>query len=201
MKYVKKLYEWVLSWAHSPYALTALFVLAFAESSFFPIPPDVLLIALALAKPQLSIYYATICTAGSVSGAMFGYIIGYAFWQAVGEYFFAYIPGFTRELFAQVCTSYEQNSSLIVFTAAFTPIPYKVFTITAGVSKITLAPFLLASIFGRGARFFLVGILFKKFGPTVKSYIDKYFNLLTILVVVIYIVAFYFVPMLASNGK
>ncbi|NCB38559.1 MAG: DedA family protein [Erysipelotrichia bacterium] len=201
MKYVKKLYEWILSWAHSPYALTALFVLAFAESSFFPIPPDVLLIALALAKPQLSIYYATICTAGSVSGAMFGYIIGYAFWQAVGEYFFAYIPGFTRELFAQVCTSYEQNSSLIVFTAAFTPIPYKVFTITAGVSKITLAPFLLASIFGRGARFFLVGILFKKFGPTVKSYIDKYFNLLTILVVVIYIVAFYFVPMLASNGK
>lgn len=201
MKYVKKLYEWVLSWAHSPYALTALFVLAFAESSFFPIPPDVLLIALALAKPQLSIYYATICTAGSVSGAMFGYIIGYAFWQAVGEYFFAYIPGFTRELFAQVCTSYEQNSSLIVFTAAFTPIPYKVFTITAGVSKITLAPFLLASIFGRGARFFLVGILFKKFGPTVKSYIDKYFNLLTILVVVIYIVAFYFIPMLASNGK
>lgn len=201
MRYVKKLYEWVLSWAHSPYSLPALFVLAFTESSFFPIPPDVLLIALALAKPQLSIYYATICTAGSVSGALFGYIIGYAFWQAVGEYFFAYIPGFTRELFTQVCTSYEQHSSLIIFTAAFTPIPYKVFTITAGVSKITLAPFLLASVFGRGARFFLVGILFKKFGPTVKTYIDKYFNLLTVLVVIIYIVAFYFVPMLVSDAN
>lgn len=196
IKLVKRLYDWVLSWAHSPYALPALFILAFAESSFFPIPPDVLLIALALAKPQLSLRYASICTAGSVIGAMFGYLIGYAFWQAVGDYFFLYIPGFTRELFAQVCQSYEQNSTLIIFTAAFTPIPYKVFTICAGVSKISLLPFVLVSIVGRGARFFLVGILFKKFGPTVKVYIDKYLNLLTILVVLIYFLAFYLIPTL-----
>ncbi len=193
---IKSLYDWVLSWAESPYAVPALFVLAFTESSFFPIPPDVLLIALALSKPHLSLWFATVCTAGSVVGGMFGYLIGYAFWQAVGEYFFLYVPGFTRELFAQICTAYEQNSVVIIFTAAFTPIPYKVFTVTAGVSKISLLPFIGASVVGRAARFFLVGILFKKFGPTVKVYIDKYLNLLTILVVLIYFLAFYLIPKL-----
>lgn len=196
IKLIKSLYDWVLSWAHSPYAVPALFLLAFTESSFFPIPPDVLLIALALAKPQLSLWYSSVCTIGSVTGALFGYLIGFAFWQAVGEYFFLYIPGFTRELFNQVCLSYEQHSTLIIFTAAFTPIPFKVFTISAGVSKISILPFVLVSIVGRGARFFLVGILFKKFGPTVKVYIDKYLNLLTILVVVIYFLAFYLIPTL-----
>jgi len=195
-KLIKGLYDWVLSWAHSPYSVPALFILAFTESSFFPIPPDVLLIALALAKPQLSLWYASVCTVGSVVGALFGYLIGFAFWQAVGEYFFLYVPGFTRELFTQICTSYEQHSVVIIFTAAFTPIPYKVFTVTAGVSKISLLPFIIASIIGRGARFFLVGFLFKHFGPTVKIYIDKYLNLLTILVVIIYFLAFYLIPKL-----
>ena len=191
---IKNLYDWVLSWAQSPYAVPALFVLAFTESSFFPIPPDVLLIALALAKPQLSMRYATVCTVGSVTGAMFGYLIGFAFWQAVGEYFFLYVPGFTHELFNQICASYEKYSVSIIFTAAFTPIPYKVFTVTAGVSKISLLPFIVASLVGRGARFYLVGFLFKHYGPTVKVYIDKYLNLLTILVVIIYFLAFYLIP-------
>lgn len=194
MGFIKKLYNWVISWAESPHALPALFLLAFAESSFFPIPPDVLLIAMALARPDKSIWYSTICTAGSVAGAIAGYVIGYAFWQVVGVYFFKYVPGFTEELFTQVCRSYEENSVFIIFTAAFTPIPYKVFTITAGVSKISLLPFIIASIVGRGARFFLLGIVFKKFGKTAREYIEKYFNLLTILVVIIYFLAFYLVP-------
>lgn len=194
MNYIKRLYNWVLKWSESKHAPFALFFLAMAESSFFPIPPDVLLIAMALAKPQSSLIYSSISTAGSVVGACLGYVIGFAFWQAVGIYFFKYIPGFTHEVFNKVCQAYEQNSAMIVFTAAFTPIPYKVFTITAGVSKISVLPFLLASTIGRGARFFLVGILFKKFGPTVKIYIDKYFNLLTILVVFIYFLAFYLIP-------
>ena len=194
MKYIKKLYNWVLEWSESKYAPFALFLLAMAESSFFPIPPDVLLIAMALAKPASSLIYSSIATAGSVVGACFGYIIGYMFWQVAGVYFFKYIPGFTHEVFNHVCQAYEHNSVLIVFTAAFTPIPYKVFTITAGVSKISVIPFLLASTIGRGGRFFIVGILFKKFGPTVKIYIDKYFNLLTILFVVIYFLAFYLIP-------
>lgn len=194
MGFIKKLYDWVLSWAVHPFAVPALFLLAFVESSFFPIPPDVLLIAMALAKPPLSLWYSTVCTAGSVVGAMFGYIIGFAFWQTLGSYFFEYIPGFTPEIFDQICKSYEENSYIIIFSAAFTPIPYKVFTVTAGVSKISFLPFILASIIGRGARFYLVGILFKYFGATAKKYIDKYLNLLTILIVIIYFMAFYFIP-------
>lgn len=196
MNILKKLYNWVLSWAESKWAVPALFTLAFVESSFFPIPPDVLMIAMALSKAEKSLFYATICTIGSVLGALFGYAIGYWFWYAVGDYFFAYIPGFTHELFDQVTKLYQDNSSFIVFTAAFTPIPYKIFTITAGVSKVTVAPFVIASILGRGARFYFVGLLFKFFGPKVKGFIDKYLNLLTILLVVIYILAFYLIPSL-----
>jgi membrane protein YqaA with SNARE-associated domain len=196
MRLIKKIYNWVLSWAETKYALPALFFLALAESSFFPIPPDVLLIALALAKPEKSLWYATVCTAGSVVGALLGYVIGFAFWQALGEYFFLYIPGFTEELFNKVCLSYEKNSVFIIFTAAFTPIPYKVFTVTAGVSKISVLPFIVASIIGRGSRFFFVGLLFKKFGPKAREFIEKYFNLLTILVVIIYFLAFYLIPVI-----
>jgi membrane protein YqaA with SNARE-associated domain len=196
MGFIKKLYNWVISWSESPHAIPALFLLAFAESSFFPIPPDVLLIAMSLAKSEKSLWYSTICTAGSVAGAIGGYVIGYAFWQSVGTYFFLYVPGFTEALFNQVCRSYEENSVFIIFTAAFTPIPYKVFTITAGVSKISLLPFILASIIGRGARFFLLGLLFKKYGTAAREFIEKYFNLLTLLVVIIYFLAFYLVPII-----
>ncbi|HOT27812.1 MAG TPA: YqaA family protein [Candidatus Ozemobacteraceae bacterium] len=196
MKYIRRLYDWTLALAARPGAIWALFAIAFAESSFFPIPPDVLLIAMTLAQPSKGLWYATVCTAGSVIGAMFGYLIGYGFWAAVGGYFFKYVPGFTPEIFEQVCRSYEQYSVLIVFTAAFTPIPYKVITITAGVSHISLLPFIVASAFGRGARFFLVSGLLMKFGPPVKEFIEKYFNLLTVLVVAIYVLAFYLLPVL-----
>ena len=196
MGFIKKIYDWVISWAESKYAIPALFIIAFAESSFFPIPPDVLLIAMALAKPLSSIWYSTICTLGSVVGALFGYYIGFALWQVVSEYFFKYIPGFTPELFIDICLRYEQYSYVIIFTAAFTPIPYKVFTIAAGVSHISVLPFIFASIIGRGGRFYLVGLLFRFFGASAKKFIDKYLNLLTILVVIIYFVAFYLIPKL-----
>ena len=199
MKLLKKLYNWVLSWAETKWAVPALFILAFMESSFFPIPPDVLMIAMALSKSEKALWYANVCTVGSVLGALFGYVIGFWFWEAVGEYFFLYIPGFTRELFAQVTELYQKNSSFIVFTSAFTPIPYKVFTITAGVSKVALMPFVVASILGRGGRFYLVGLLFKFFGPKVKEFIDKYLNILTILLVVIYVLAFYLIPKLLGT--
>ncbi len=196
--FLKRLYNWVLSWAESKWAVPALFVLAFMESSFFPIPPDVLMIAMALSKSEKSLWYATVCTIGSVLGALFGYVIGYWFWYAVGDYFFTYIPGFTHELFDKVTQMYQKNSSFIVFTSAFTPIPYKIFTITAGVSHVTLMPFIIASILGRGGRFYLVGLLFKFFGPKVKVFIDKYLNILTILLVVIYVLAFYLIPKLVG---
>lgn len=196
MKFVRRLYDWTLSLAARPGAIWALLAIAFIESSFFPIPPDVLLIAMTLAQPGQGLWYATVCTMGSVSGALFGYLIGYAFWAAVGGFFFRYVPGFTPEVFAQVCKSYEEHSVLIVFTAAFTPIPYKVITITAGVSHISLLPFVLASTVGRAGRFFIVSGLLMKFGQPMKEFIEKYFNLLTVLVVVIYVLAFYLLPLL-----
>ncbi len=196
MNLLKSLYNWVLSWANHPYAVPALFILAFLESSFFPIPPDVLLIAMALSKPALSLWYASICTLGSAAGGWLGYLIGFAFWQLLGPYFFQYVPGFTEDLFYEICQGYEANSYLIVFTAAFTPVPYKVFTVTAGVTKISFIPFTIASIIGRGGRFFLVGIVLRKYGATAKVYLEKYLNLFTLLLVVVYVLAFYIIPKL-----
>lgn len=174
------LYDWVLSWAETRYGTPALFVLAFTESSFFPIPPDVLQIALSAGKPKRAFWYATVSLIGSVLGAFLGFLIGYAFWTATQGFFFNYIPGFTEELFERVKGYYNDNAFLAIFTAAFTPIPYKIFTIAAGVCGISLLTFFIASVVGRGARFYLVAAFMYFFGPAVKFWIDRYFNLLTI---------------------
>lgn len=176
---VRKIYDWVLHWADTPWGGVALFILAFAESSFFPIPPDVLLIALCLGAPKKSMKYALICVVGSVSGAMLGYGIGHWAWEGVMNDWF--IPAvFSQEAFDSVGAMYEQWNFWAVFTAGFTPIPYKLFTIAAGAFNINFVMFVLASIVGRGGRFFLVAFLIWKFGPSIKSFIDKYFNLLAI---------------------
>jgi membrane protein YqaA with SNARE-associated domain len=187
---VRSLYDWVLSWADTPYGTPALFVLSFMESSFFPIPPDVLQIALSAGKPKRSFWYATVSLLASVMGAFLGYFIGLLFWESSKSFFFNCIPGFTPELFAYVQGKYESNAFVAIFTAAFTPIPYKIFTIAAGVCQISLLTLLFASIIGRGGRFFLVASLMYIFGPTVKSWIDKYFNLLTVVFTVLLIGGF-----------
>jgi membrane protein YqaA with SNARE-associated domain len=184
---VKGIYQWVLSWAQSPYGAIALFILAFAESVFFPIPPDVLLIALALGAAAKSFRYALICTAGSVAGAFVGYGIGHFAWLTSGgeftafaNFFFNNIPGFTVALFNNIKALFLQWDFWIIFTAGFTPIPYKVFTITSGVFEINLFMFFIASLISRGARFFLIAYLIWKFGPGIKRFIDKYFNVLAL---------------------
>lgn len=183
MNHIKKLYDWVLSWAASPYALTALFVLAFTESVFFPIPPDILLIAMAMGAVAKSFRFALICTIGSVSGAIVGYYIGNLAWlNSNGEFtglanlFFNNIPGFTHELYNNIKILFDEWDFWIIFTAGFTPIPYKVFTITSGAFEMNLIMFIIASVVSRGARFFLVAYLIWKFGPSIKNFIDKYFN-------------------------
>ncbi len=180
MKWVRQLYDWVLSWADHPQGQTALFVIAFAEASFFPIPPDVLLIAMAVGSSKNALRFAGICTLGSVLGGVTGYFIGSFLWEILGQYFFAYVPGFTPEIFAKVSQIYEDNAFWAVFTAGFTPIPYKVFTVSAGATGISFLPFIAASICSRSLRFFAVGILMKIFGPPVRGFIDKYFNILAI---------------------
>lgn len=175
---IRRIYDWVLSWAETPYGVPALFVLAFAESSFFPIPPDVLLIALALSVPARAFRFAAWCTLASVLGGLFGYVIGYALWSTFEPYLLNRV--FSRENFEIVTAKYNEYGFAAVFIAAFTPIPYKVFTIAAGVAKLNVLGFLLASIFGRGGRFFLVALVIRILGPRAKRWIDEYFNIATI---------------------
>jgi len=235
MGYLRRLYTWVLHWAKTPYGLWALFVLAFAESSFFPIPPDVLLIALVLGSARSSScdpctppvlsdrepffmglkqwlhyfvrlapwvcsnfpvllkafprsrasYTAFICSVGSLIGGMAGYGIGHFLWygidnsfSSVAHFFFSAVPGFTEASFFAMKDLYTAWDFWIIFTAGFTPIPYKLITITAGVFDINFLMFCMASIISRSARFFLVAFLVWMFGAPIKAFIDHYFNVL-----------------------
>ncbi len=197
MKFVRQLYDWMLHWAETPYGPIALFALAFAESSFFPIPPDALLIALVLGARKKAFRFALNSTIASVLGALLGYAIGSFIWWNDGGgfsnfalFFFHNIPGFTETIFYKVQGLYEEWNFWIVFTAGFTPIPYKVFTISAGAFDVNLILFVVASIVSRAGRFFLVAGLIWKFGDPIKSFIDKYFNLLAIAFTVLLIGGF-----------
>jgi len=175
---LRGLYDWVLHWAATPYGTWALFLLALSESSFFPLPPDVLLIALAVAIPEKSFKYALICSVGSVLGGCLGYLIGWQFMTSIGERIISFY-GLNQKV-AYIAELYSTYDAWAIGIAGFTPIPYKVFTISAGAFKINLWVFLLASIVSRAARFFLVGGLIYIFGSQIKSFIDRYFNLLAI---------------------
>jgi membrane protein YqaA with SNARE-associated domain len=189
--WVRRLYHWTLAWAESRYGTPALGTLAFIEASFFPIPPDVLLIALCLSKPQRAFFYAAVCTVGSVAGGLFGWFIGRAIWASLGvfaecpeyaggAFFFEHVPSFDCSTFGKVQDLYADNAWLALFSAAFTPIPYKIFTIAAGVFQVGLPVLIGASVIGRGARFFLVAGLIHKFGAPVKEFIEKRFEVLTL---------------------
>lgn len=198
MNIVKRLYDWMLSWGNSRWGAWALFFFALAESSFFPIPPDVLLIALCLGVVTKAFRYAAICLSGSIVGAMIGYAIGFFLWQspsgeytALANWFFQHV--FSVDSFQNVGALYDKYNFWIVFTAGFTPLPYKLFTITGGLFHINFVMFLIASIVSRGMRFFLIAGLIWKFGAPIKSFIDKYFNLLAIAFTVLLVGAFFVV--------
>ncbi|MFC2134498.1 YqaA family protein [Bacteroidota bacterium] len=197
MKYIRKLYDWVLHWAKTPYGPLALILVSFAEASFFIVPPDILLIALVLGARQKAFKFAFYCTAASVLGAFLGYSIGHFAWwgsdnsfSGLAMFFFDNIPGFTEQIFFDVKELYDQWNFWIIFTAGFTPIPYKVFTITGGAFEINFFLFTIASIIGRAGRFFLVAFLLWKYGEQIKVFIDKYFNWLALAVAVLLIGGF-----------
>lgn len=177
---IRRLYAWVLHWADTPYALPALVTLAFAESSFFPIPPDPLLMALCLGKPKKAFHFALWCAAASIAGGILGYYIGFAFYEEVGSRII-HLLGYEHQ-FETVGRLYGENGFLAVTTAAFTPIPYKVFTIAAGVfhAQVSLPTLILGSAIGRTGRFCLVAGVIFFFGPTVKSYLDRYLEVATV---------------------
>lgn len=185
----------MLSWGESRWGALALFLFAMAESSFFPIPPDVLLIALCIGATTKSFRFGAICLAGSIIGAIFGYAIGYFLWQtpsgeytALAQLFFDHV--FSVEAFNEVKALYDKYDFWIVFTAGFTPLPYKLFTISGGLFHIDFTMFLIASIVSRGLRFFAIAALIWKFGKPIKVFIDKYFNLLAIIFTVLLIGSF-----------
>ncbi|MEK6799904.1 MAG: YqaA family protein [Planctomycetota bacterium] len=184
----RRLYDWVLHWADTPHGAAALFVLAFAESSFFPIPPDVLLIALVLGARSRWARLATICTVGSVAGGVAGYFIGMFLMDAVGLRIIEFYSA--QSYFETVKEWYVRYDYWIVFIAALTPIPYKVFTIASGVMSMNLVGFTLVSVVGRGLRFFLVAMLLYWFGPPMKRVIDRYFDWLSLAFVILVLAGF-----------
>lgn len=190
-----RMYDWALKWSGHKHAQTALFLMSGAEASFFPIPPDVLLIAMCMAKPLRWFRYAVIASVGSVLGGLLGWCIGWGAWKAIGPFCFDKLAflGFTPENFDRVQTLYQDNAFLALFTAGFTPIPYKVFTIAAGVFEVAIPVFIVASTLGRAGRFLLVAFLMRWLGPAVKPFIDKYLGWLSLAFVVLLVLGFWII--------
>jgi len=180
----QSLYNWTIHWSATAQAEWALFLIAVAESSFFPLPPDILLITMAVAKPESSFYFALICSVGSVLGGIVGYLIGKYGGQPVLHRFFR---GGTITRVEELFNRYD---AWAIGIAAFTPIPYKVFTIASGAFNIRFKTFLAASIIGRTSRFFIVASLFYFWGAEIKEWIDRYFNLFSIAFVVLLVGGF-----------
>jgi membrane protein YqaA with SNARE-associated domain len=185
---LKRLYHWTLAKAahqKAPYWLAAV---SFIESSFFPIPPDVMLAPMCLAKPHKAFQYALICTIASVVGALFGYAIGYFLFETVGSAILDFYG--LDEQFEGFKVSFNEQGWLIVLLAGFTPLPFKVITIAAGATAMPLYILVIASIIARSARFFLVGALLWKFGQPMQDWIDKHFALATTVVGVLFVGGF-----------
>lgn len=180
---MRRLYDWCLKWAGTPYAVPALMTMSFAEASFFPIPPDILLLAMCFSTPKKSFKFAFYCLVGSVLGGMLGYYIGYALWGSVSHFFIPRI--FSQAAFDKVSQLYVDNAFLVIVAKGFTPIPFKVVTISAGVAKVNFAQFVAASIICRSIRFFLVAGLIYFFGERVRPFIEKYLTPLLLLAFVL----------------
>ena len=178
MNFLKKTYNWTLEKAQHKNAKWYLSLISFAESSFFPIPPDILLIPMALASKARALFYAFICTLFSVLGGILGYAIGYFFYNSVGIYIVDFYH--LENSFNIFENYYKEFGILIVLGAGITPFPYKFITIASGVFGLNIFLFIIVSIIGRGLRFYLIAILLYFFGEKIKLIIDKYFNILTI---------------------
>jgi len=186
--WIRQIYDRSLLWVQTPFGVWALFFIAVAESSFFPIPPDVFLMVLCVSVPRKSFRYAAICAAGSVIGGAIGYGLGMGFMDTIGVKILEWYG--LHDKYEVVQDLYRQYDALAVGAAGFTPLPYKLFTITAGAFKINFVTFMLVSILSRSARFFLVAAFIYKFGAPVRHFIERYFNILTILFFILLIGGF-----------
>jgi len=179
---LRRLYDWVMNLAHRPNAEIWLAVVSFAESSFFPIPPDVMLVPMVLANRQRAFRIATICLAASVAGGMVGYAIGYGLYETVGSWLVS-IYGM-QDGIAEFQAMFDRYGLWVILIKGLTPIPYKIVTIASGVAAFSFPTFVLASIVTRGARFFLVAGLLYRYGEPIRNFIEQRLTLVTTLFVV-----------------
>ncbi len=182
--------DWVLRHAEGPRARFWLAAFSFAEASFFPVPPDILLIAILLTNGAHWVRYSLITTCSSVVGSVFGYIIGVFFFAVIGEPLIAFYH--LEESMAHVGKLFSDNAFITILLAAFTPIPFKVFTIAAGLFHIDFFIFIIASLLGRGTRFFVIGYLLHRFGNKISSLLYKYFNFVSLIIAVFIIAVIFF---------
>lgn len=183
-----RIYDWILHWAETPHSRWALFLLALCESSFFPVPPDLLLIPLCVAVPRKSFIYSLVCSLGSIIGGCIGYLIGWQFMDTIGGSIIDFY-GF-HDKYQHIQSLYMSYDAWAIGIAGFTPVPYKVFTITAGAFRINFAVFFIASSISRSARFFLVGGLIYTFGSGIQSFIERYFNTLAVIFTILLVLGF-----------
>jgi membrane protein YqaA with SNARE-associated domain len=174
---LQRLYNWTLDKCRHRHAERYLAGISFAEASFFPIPPDVLLAPMCLAQPHRALRFALICTLASVAGALLGYAIGFLAFEGLGRPILAFYGA--EEKFSSFAARFNAQGWIVVFLAGFTPLPFKVITIAAGATAMPLPVLIIASLVSRAARFFLVAILLWKFGEPMKGFIDRHFALLT----------------------
>jgi membrane protein YqaA with SNARE-associated domain len=187
-RFMRNLYNWTLHWSKTKNSNYALFFIAFFESSVFPIPPDVLLIPMVVSEQKNWYKKALICTLGSVCGALLGYYIGRIFYDTIGLSVVNFYN--LHHAMAVIGEKYASNAFLSVFAGAFTPIPYKALTISAGMFKISLPVLIIASLIGRGGRFFIVAAAIRLFGKKVQYLIEKYFNILSLIFLIMLIAGF-----------
>ena len=188
---LRKLYMWTLSFAQSPYALWALAAVAFMEASFFPIPPDILMIPMIIARPSRAFVIAGVATVASVAGGLLGYYIGYGLFETIGEPVLAFYA--KEAYFTDFATRYNEYGAWAVLVAGVTPFPFKVITIASGVTNLSLPVFILSSIVARALRFFLVAALLWKFGEPIRDFIEKRLGLMFALFCVLLIGGFFLV--------
>jgi membrane protein YqaA with SNARE-associated domain len=186
---LKRIYDWCIAAADKPYALWIMAAMSFAESSFFPIPPDVMLLPMSLARPKRAWFFATVCTISSVAGGVLGYAIGALLYDSVGQWLMQ-IYNLTDkvESFRQ---SYAEWGSVIILLKGLTPIPYKLVTITSGFAGYNIWLFILCSIVARGGRFFFLAILLNRYGDFIRAQLEKNLTLWVVIGAVVLVLGFY----------
>ncbi|MFK4510804.1 YqaA family protein [Bradyrhizobium sp. CCGE-LA001] len=185
---LKRIYDWCIDAAHKPYALWIMGIVSFAESSFFPVPPDVMLIPMSLARPERAWFYAAVCTVTSVLGGVVGYAIGALLFDSVGQWLIQ-VYGLADKVDA-FRASYAEWGAVIILLKGLTPIPYKLVTITSGFAGYNILLFILCSIVARGGRFFVVAILLNRYGDWIRVRIERHLGLWVALGAIVLVLGF-----------